>query len=295
VELCDTPTGTDRLLFSRILVATDFSPIARRALLYALFLARRYGPKIYVAHVIPSNQLESQGDPTRAHRVAEQQMEDLARNIQVNAESFTALIEAGEGALWVTIERLIHSHKIDLIVTGTRGLGPRLEPSLGSGAEQIFRHATCPVLTISPATGERDLQEMEFKSILYVTDFGPSAERALPYAVSIACKFDARLTFLHTDEEAPISGKEVHDHLRQIHTQRMKHALQICHPPGMPADFCVRFGNPVDETLGAAHELGAELLVMGAKATASWAGHVPLSTAYNIAARASCPVLTVRA
>ena len=284
---------TGRLLFPRILVATDFSANSHRALLHACSVARRYGSKIYLAHVIPPVP-KAHGD-TSDQQTAEQQMQDSLRTIPGCADSCGAIIEKGEGPLWVTIERLIHKYKINLIVAGTRGLGARSEPTLGSGAEQIFRHATCPVLTIGPATGAGDLLKIEFKSILYVTDFGPSAERALSYAISNAHKFEARLRFLQAAQDAAVCDEHARNHFRQIHIQRMKHSLAASHAAVVLADFFVRFGNTVDEILAAERELPADLLVMGAKATAAWAGNVPLSTAYNVAAKASCPVLTVRA
>lgn len=295
--LSEKTVETGRTLFSHILVATDFSAVSRCALLYALALAHRYESKVYVAHIIPEQPSEpGDGELTDGHSAAERQMAELNRTVPTGAD-YTTLIEDGEGplSLWVTIERLIHEHKINLIVAGTRGLSAGPEHFLGSGAEQIFRHATRPVLTIGPSTQTGNLPQSVFNNVLYATDFGPSAEQARGYVVSIAREFDARVRFLHVVEDMEGSGPQVHEHLRQIHIQRMKHSFSARHEDSIQADFCVRFGNVVDEILKAAHELCANLIVMGAKATAGWAGHVPLSTAYNVVAKASCPVLTVRA
>jgi nucleotide-binding universal stress UspA family protein len=295
--LSEKAAETGRTLFSHILVATDFSAISRRALLCALALAYRYESKVYVAHIIPEQPSEScDNESIDGRGAAERQMAELNCTVPAGADC-TTLIEDGEGplSLWVTIERLIHEHKINLIVAGTRGLSSRPEHFLGSGAEQIFRNATRPVLTIGPSTQTENLPHIAFKNVLYVTDFGPSAERARAYVVSIAHEFDSRVRFLHVVEDMEGSGAQVHEHLRQIHIQRMKHSFSASHEDGIQADFCVRFGNVVDEILKAAHELCADLIVMGAKATAGWAGHVPLSTGYNVVAKASCPVLTVRA
>jgi len=293
-EFSEKALNADPVLFSRILVATDFSSISRRALQYALCFAHRFGSEICLVHVIPDHLSESAAND---HKVAEQQMEEFTRAIPGNSGCCTVVIEHAEGplSLWVAIERLINRYKITLIVAGTRGVGARSEPFLGSGVEQIFRHATCPVLTIGPATQEGDLPDVPFKNVLYVTDFGPSAGRALGYVVSVAHEFGARVRFLHVVEDMEGSGIPTHEHLRQIHIQRMKHALSASHAAGVQADFCVRFGNVVDEILRISHEIGADLVIMGAKATAGWVGHVPLSTVYNVVARAFCPVLTVRA
>jgi nucleotide-binding universal stress UspA family protein len=50
----------------------------------------------------------------------------------------------------------------------------------------------------------------------------------------------------------------------------------------------------VEEILIAVKESKANLIVMGAKARRNLAGHVPLTIAYNVVAKAPCPVLTVR-
>ena len=54
------------------------------------------------------------------------------------------------------------------------------------------------------------------------------------------------------------------------------------------------FGAAVEEILVAARESKADLIVMGAKARKSLAGHAPLTIAYNVVSKAPCPVLTVR-
>ena len=59
-------------------------------------------------------------------------------------------------------------------------------------------------------------------------------------------------------------------------------------------EFRANFGAAVEEILIAARESKADLIVMGAKARNSLAGHAPMTIAYNIVSKATCPVLTVR-
>jgi nucleotide-binding universal stress UspA family protein len=287
------------MLFSRILVATDFSEASHRAARFAVALAARNQAHIYLAHIIvPQSPAISQNiqevDRKEALRwVAELEMQNALHALPASHVSCSVLIE--EGPLWRTIERLINARDVDLLVAATRGMGARPAPFIGSGAEEIFRHATRPVLMIGPATEEDDPRATEFKRILYVTDFGPSAERAGKYAIALARKFDARLTLLHVVENARATGHIAIEHLQQVHIQRMKHSMAANHAAEFPADFRVRFGPAAQEILAAARDLPAHLIVMGAKPTGGWAGHTPLSTAYNVVAGAACPVLTVRA
>jgi nucleotide-binding universal stress UspA family protein len=59
-------------------------------------------------------------------------------------------------------------------------------------------------------------------------------------------------------------------------------------------EFRVTSGAPGEEILEEAHETNADLIIMGAKTRRTFAGHAPLTIAYNVVAKAKCPVLTVR-
>ncbi|HYL63138.1 MAG TPA: universal stress protein [Candidatus Methylomirabilis sp.] len=285
-------------LFSRLLVPTDFSAVATRSLQYAQVLAQRYGSQIYLTHVLPEETVaahvsRSSRHPDERLRLAAQgQMDRLLRRLPPGAMPCNASIEAGR--LWCVIEGQIYRYGIDLIILGTRGVRPKPEPFLGSGAEQIFRHAPCPVLTIGPAALEKNIADPVFSKVLFVTDFGASAEKAGGYAASFARTFGASVTSLHIVENPRASSPAALNHLRQIHIQRMTHSVHENHWADCHPHFIIRFGNAAEETLAASREMQAHLIVMGARTTPQWAGHIPLSTAYNVVAKAACPVLTIR-
>ncbi len=104
-----------------------------------------------------------------------------------------------QGDVWEEVERLISEKHIDLLIIGThgrRGLGKLV---FGSVAEQIFRHADCPVLTVGPGSFEGpiiDATEVVWP-FLFATDFGVASLRALPYAVSFANRVATKLILLH--------------------------------------------------------------------------------------------------
>jgi nucleotide-binding universal stress UspA family protein len=53
-----------------------------------------------------------------------------------------------QGTPWRSIVALAERENVDLIVLGTHGRTGLLRVLMGSVAEAIVRHATCPVLTI---------------------------------------------------------------------------------------------------------------------------------------------------
>jgi len=59
-------------------------------------------------------------------------------------------------------------------------------------------------------------------------------------------------------------------------------------------EFRVAFGPAIEEILEEARDTKADLLIMGARTRNTFAGHAPLTVAYNVVTKAKCPVLTVR-
>ncbi len=283
---------------ARILVATDFSPVSNRALDYAVALARRYESHIYLTHVISPDAY-----PLAAPEVTVSMVDKQLREAKVKTQELLlsdrlrgipceVFIE--EGALWPMLEGIIKKQDIDLVVVGTHGMGTLEKLVIGSGAEQIFRQSTRPVLTVGPAVDGGALPEPVFKHILFATEFGLGAEREAAYAFSLGQEHEAMVTLLHVVShvedysEAGMASK----------TEAIKHQLQELVPSGgevwCETQFRMGVGDPVDEILRIANETKADLIVMGAKARTGLAGHVPRTKAYRVVSQAHCPVLTVR-
>jgi len=293
-----TIDSAKRVLLTKILVTTDFSEVSDRALDYAIALARRYDARIYLAHVITPDPFQfaepqlAQATYEKVRQAAEEGITDILISGKLRGVPHEVLME--EGNVWPTLDKLINEHEIDLVVVVTHGRGKVQKILIGSVAEEIFRQADCAVMTVGPGVKGDAAKEIELKSILFATDFGPGAEKAAAHAFSLAQDHDARVTLLHVIESAAAYTEESVARQREINVVRMKQLM----PPGSEnwckPEFRVTFGSAVEEILIAARESKADLVVMGAKARRSLAGHVPLTIAYNVVTKAACPVLTVR-
>jgi nucleotide-binding universal stress UspA family protein len=287
-----------RLSLSKILVATDFSEVSDRALDYAIALARRYDARIYLAHIITPDPFQfaepqlAQATYEKVCQAAEEGITFILVSGKLRGVPHEVLLE--EGNFWPTLEKLISEHEIDLVVTGTHGHGKVQKILIGSTAEEIFRQADTAVLTVGPAVKSETGKEIDLSHILFATDFGAGAEKAAAYAFALAQEHNAHLTLVHVIESAAAFTEESVAHQREISIVRMKQLM----PPGTE-DWCkpkfrVSFGSAVEEILMDARECKADLIVMGAKPRKSLAGHAPLTIAYNVVTKATCPVLTVR-
>jgi nucleotide-binding universal stress UspA family protein len=280
------------------MVTTDFSEISDRALDYAIALARRYDARIYLAHVITPDPFQfaepqlAQATYEKVRQAAEEGITDILISGKLRGVPHEVLVE--EGNVWPSLESLIVRNEIDLLVAGTHGRGKVQKLLIGSVAEEIFRKADCAVLTVGPAVKNPNEKEVELNHILFATDFGPGAEKAAAYAFSLAQEHNATLTLLHVIESAAAYTEESVARQREMNVVRMKQLMPAGTENWCKPDFRATFGAAVEEILIAARESKAELIVMGAKARRSLAGHAPLTIAYNVVTKSTCPVLTVR-
>jgi len=287
-----------RVSLTKILVTTDFSEPSDRALDYAIALARRYDARIYLTHVITPDPFQfaepqlAQAAYEKVRQAAEEGITGILISGKLRRVPHEVLME--EGNVWPTLEKLISEHEIDLVVVGTHGRGKVQKILIGSVAEEIFRQADAPVLTVGPAVKGENRREVELNNILFATDFGPGAERAAAYAVSLAQEHAAHLTLLHVIESSVAYTEESVARQREVNVVRMKRLMPQGSEDWCKPEFRVIFGSAAEEILIAAKESKADLVVMGAKTRRNLAGHAPLTIAYNVVTKATCPVLTVR-
>ncbi len=280
-----------------ILCATDFSSISEVAMLYAAAIARRYDSQIHVAHVIrpdayqlvPSEAFGAALAQTR--RYAEQQMSELLISGRLRGIPHQVLL--GEGELWNVLSNMLAEHDVDLVVVGTHGRTGVRKLLLGSVAEEIFRLAPCPVLTVGPRVPRDVAPEVELRHILYATDFTPTAERAAAYAISLAQEHRARLTLLHVVQEAAPTSQSM-GLLQTLFTKRLRELVPEEAELWCDPEFAVDFGSPAEGILKAVTDRQADLAVLGVRRSANFPGHLPPATAYKVVCQAPCPVLTVR-
>jgi nucleotide-binding universal stress UspA family protein len=141
----------------RILVATDFSRAAEKALDIAAELGGRFEASLAVLHVYQAPPLPIPTYPVPPSS----SIANLAKLVEDVDRALTSLRQAlgrrgladvttlaAEGAPVDEILRELREGKYDLLVMGTHGRGTVGHALLGSVAEEVVRGAPCPVLTI---------------------------------------------------------------------------------------------------------------------------------------------------
>ncbi len=287
------------ILFERILFATDFSPASAAALPYAVVMARHFGSKLYLAHVIPPDAYslipQSERDRVlesiRLH--SEKQMAGLRAKTLLKGLTHETLVDHGD--VWPMLSAMAERHKINLIVMGTHGRRGVEKLLLGSTAEEILRCAQCPVLMVGPETSVAPETEARLQRILYATDFSPASKPAMHYAYVLAREYNAALFFLHVAEDIwkePLSTRmQAADFFRM---RLLENHWEL--EEGITPEFHVEFGPPAGRIMEIADTLQIELIVLGVRGTPHprVAAHLPGPTAYDVVSHARCPVLVIR-
>ncbi len=216
-----------------------------------------------------------------------QQIPALIRSEAWKDVKHRELIE--QGKIPEVLSRLVLKHGIDLIVIGTggrRGLRKRL---LGSVAEEVFRHAECPVLTVGPHV-TRWRTEGSLQHILFATDFGLEAAHALPYAISLAEKNRALLTLLHVAPQPGDNPSEVAARTEKQLRALIPRGRRLWHEP----EYRVEFGSPAEAILRIA-AYTVDMIVLGVKRPGALTKYLGEGVAYRVVCEAPCRVLTVSA
>ncbi len=289
--------STSDIPMRHILVASDFSAASESALTTALAIARRYGSKVTLAHVFRPEAYHSLAAEARqralddAWREAQRQIMDQLIAGRLSGIANEVIVEQGEN-IWEVLARLIRTRNVDMVVVGTRGRTGIRKMLMGSVAEDIFRQAPCPVMTVGPKlVGEPSVEDP--KKILFATGFAGHSLAAGGWALSLAQHHQAQLLLLHvitTPMEA--SGREQA-------TREAQQRLRGLVPPEVqlpsPPECLVEFGTAAEGILRVVGQHQPDLIVLGIRQQEGFARRVKWATAYEVVRHAPCPVLTVRA
>ena len=294
-----------------VLLATDFSATSEAALPYATAICRRFGSTLHLAHVLSdANVLLLSGGVDYvsmgtlyedAHTEANQKLDAISSRLEgIRHSNYVR-----HGQVWKSLEGIVAENEIDLIVVGTHGRTGLGKLLLGSVAEDILRHAPCPVLTVGPKVSGRaklpalqnrgrDLApvELELRQILLASNFASNSRLVAQEAVALAEEFHSRLTLLHVIEDYTELGSRpgpIEDSVSRLQELIPRDAVLQYTP-----ETVLEFGSASERILKVASEREADLIVLGARAAIEvGTTHLPWSTAHHVIAHAHCPVLTL--
>lgn len=308
-----TPQKNQRpLQVHQILVPVDFSGQSRQALECAVPMARQFGAKISLLHVVqPPLVLRTLPDGSVASAANVDHLVPLARARLV--EMTTSLLPAEvrgrplvrQGSPHYEIIAAAQKLPADLVVMSTHGFTGLKRALLGSTAENVVRYAPCPVLTVrrkirATALPPR-LPALPWRRILVPVDFSITSLRVLEAVVPLARAARARVCLLHVVEPAPYaSGLDAAVLTLPVATQArnarsaLKRVARRFVGAGAAVSTRVEYGPAARTIAHIATTENVDLIALSTHGHSGWDRLFLGSTAGKVVRLAACPVLVLR-
>lgn len=183
----------------RILVPTDFSATADKALQLAFLLARNHGASLLLFHsyvAVESPYIDSASERDEWNRETRSQcMERLERlRSPLVAEDPMIAVELAltDKHLLVGIRELANSYQADLVVMGTQGASGLKKLTIGTIAAAVAAESLVPVILVP-----EKFNGSSPKSIVFASNFDQREQMAFHYAISFSRVCQAELTVVH--------------------------------------------------------------------------------------------------
>lgn len=297
-----------RVQFKKILCATDFSDFSNHTVNYGVALAKEFGSKLIICHVIDLSsvaiygefQLDPIGQQNRIIDDAKDQLEKLTGDQPVDWEP---MITVGKPA--DEILRAVEEEKIDLVISATRGRSGLKRLILGSVTERLMLTLPCPLLVLR-SPGHEFISSadhaIKLKKILVGCDFSPDSDQAFNHALSLAQEFEAELhlaNVIETPAQSTLLKSEssavevIQEDFRDLIRQKLKDMV-----PEEARNWCtpqtgILEGQPYEELARYAESNDIDMIVMGIRGHSLMKTLFLGSTTDRVVRRAPCPVLSV--
>ncbi len=283
------------LSFSSVVFATDFSASVRAAGRYAALLAQHFDAELIVVHAF--RLLTAAAEAELLGHVRSMQRKQLEHLLSETVKELTPAARKsatvlGEGNPVDLIRRVSEQHEPSLIVLGTHGGGEMERHLLGSVAEGILRAVPSPIFTVGPHVAVPSSARLEFRHILYATDFSAAAAHAGSYAFALARAFGSDIDVLHVASAEATARYDLAEREQELLGALDKLVPEEARKPCSPLNF-VEFGDAREYIINHARERSVDLIVLGAHQHSHLAMHLRTGPAFQIIVKAPCPVLTI--
>jgi nucleotide-binding universal stress UspA family protein len=284
-----------------VIVATDFSDCARRALDWAVALSSACGARVVLVHAISPYatslpvHLQAQISET-----ADCWLEAEAERVRASGVALTPA--RGIGAPWEIVAEQARSLQADLIVVGSRGHTAFERLLLGSNADRIIRTAPAPVLTVHPSDAPAPKQ---IGTVVVGVDLSEGSLRAVAFAERLLqpIRGRARIVLVHScmpalaamGPDAPVVLISDWDESEQEAREELERIASELRTEHLDVDVNVHRGHAVEAIQVAARNAKADLMVLGTQGRTGLGRYFLGSVAERVVHYADRPVVTVGA
>jgi nucleotide-binding universal stress UspA family protein len=301
------------LNIQNIIVPIDFSKMSVQAIQIAKQLARRFGASIHLAHVRQFNYAADLMAPVPlmvpfaftayehdAARSVLKELEEVASECGVSSATCEVLSGAPP---FDEICRLGQTIPADLIVMPTHGRTGLKHVFLGSTAERIVQHSSCPVLvTRGNSAQSKNGSRLRIKTILIPVDFSNCSREGLRYAIAFANEFGAKIILVHATYLGYIyssEGTAIYDipglqkAARKTAERKMRELVRSINFGAVKFETAFTDGSPAIDICAFAKDHDVDLIITSTHGFTGFTHVLIGSIAEQVVRHAPCSVLVV--
>ena len=243
------------MTIKRILVPTDFSECATKAVDLAIPMARRLGAEVLFLHLYPdpmgSLHIPSEGGNIR---LSHAELGHIKSELDLLVRRAESLDVAARGVLVYdrgneSIDDYADSYRVDLIIMGTHGLKGIAEWFAGSNAQYVTRHTDVPLLVVKD-----EVDSSRIRNILFASSFEENVTAPMLFLTELATYFDSTIHLLYVN-------LAIHSIELDLARKKMEN-VSARFPDNK---FTINFGETNDEEFAinkAAEKVGADLITL---------------------------------
>lgn len=190
-------------IVKKILVPTDFSPVADNAIEHAIGIAAAFQSELFLYHVYAINKVDynlslpAEEQPMRKLSERKMRLTESKYSKAFAQEGLSVKTVVEEDSIFTLFKRKAKEHQISLIVMGSKGATGLKRVIFGSVAAAALQMARVPVLVVPPDHTFRPLQHI----VLAIDHEELTTDGLLPLQ-KLATKFGAKVTLLYVNAGA---------------------------------------------------------------------------------------------
>lgn len=211
------------LNINRILFPTDFSETSKKALPYALEIAKRTKAKLSLVHTIE--------EPYDFSPLLEEYIRQVRRKVETLFHDLLDEIQEDEAYKDLEIETRILNGRVafalkeeadaleaDLIVMGTTGASGLSKVLFGSKTTEVILQSDIPILAVPQNSRYKGLDHITF-----LTDYNEGDLKALEKTSELGKLFNSELSVLHIEPVKDLKTEAMFRGFRELVLDKIKH------------------------------------------------------------------------
>lgn len=299
------------MAIQHILVPSDFSDSAKRALGHAFAVAKLHQARITILHVVtvfdddPYNPEKSFPDVGEYYNHLEKRAGDHFKSALSSTPTtdipVDTVIQRGFSPHEEILTYAAH-HNVDFIAMGTHGRKPLARFFMGSVAEKVVHHAECPVLTVRFSEESSLTKIPSYERILVPTDFSEQSRNAIELAVHLLPE-SGTVDLLHVVEDSihpsyfATDGDTLLDvlpNIREKSNELLQNFATDLIPDRLQTHLVIQEGRISQTILDYAEENPVDVIAMGTHGLNVLSQIFIGSQTNRVLRKAACPVITIK-